>query len=345
MKKLILISILILKAFIGNTQDIQNVRPYLVKDFQGVSITTLKASTQGGNIIVKGGSAISKIEVYVLNNHGIRLSDEETKKRLDRDYDLSIKAESGILQAFAKHKGGIKNWNDGLTISFTLMVPSSITIDISTSGGNIIVSNLKGSSQKLVTSGGNVVINKLQGNILGKTSGGNMEISHSEGQIDLNTSGGNIKGEFCVGNLHLVTSGGNIVLNSLNGEINAITSGGNIDGSSINGNLKANTSGGNIVLNRISSSLDIGTSSGSIEVTVLSLVKFIKAENTGGNILLNLPKQAGMNFNLRAEKIELSDESHFKGLHTKGEWDGTWNGGGIPVSAITNSGTIRIKFI
>ncbi len=324
----------------------QEPAPYLVKEFSASAVSAAKMETSGGNITVEGDAPRTRLEVYVLPSSGRdkKISAEELKSRLERDFDLSIDIAGGKLTAIARPKRNRINWRESVSVSFRLYASKNLSTELATSGGNISLSNLTGSRQEFSTSGGNLAVNKLSGNIHGTTSGGNISMSECSDQIELSTSGGNISADNSKGAIRLSTSGGNLVLSALEGKINATTSGGNVEGKAVSGELITSTSGGNVRLQDIKASLRASTSGGDMAVAITSLGSYVKLDNSGGNVSLSLPPGKGMNLDLRADKIRTESGvlNNFSGAAEEHKIKGTVNGGGVPVDVHASSGRITL---
>jgi hypothetical protein len=321
--------------------------PYLTKTFPLASVKQLDTKTSGGNISVSGqSSGEAKVEMYVhANNNGWHngLSKEEIQKRLEEEYDLTIGVENGTLKAIARNKEHFDNWGHGLSISFRIYVPESVSSEVHTSGGNIHLSDLSG-TEDFATSGGNMDIEHLTGKIHGSTSGGNVGIADSKNDIDLQTSGGNMHATHCEGTIRMGTSGGNMVLNDVKGDIHATTSGGQITGEDITGELRTSTSGGNIHLGNLSCSLSASTSGGSIDVDLKTMGKYLDLSNSGGNISVSMPQGLGMSLTVSGERVHTSKMENFSGDIDKNSIAGTMNGGGIPVKVRGSGGNVELSF-
>ncbi len=305
-------------------------------------IKNIKMQTSGGNITVSSvSSSEARLEVYVQPNNSRMntMTKEEIQKRLDEDYDLTISISDNKLVASAKSKHNNWDWRKALNVSFKAFVPQNVSTDLSTSGGNISLTNISG-EQEFRTSGGNLKLDNLSGKIKGRTSGGNIDLINSKDDIDLSTSGGNVEAENSNGTIRLSTSGGNVKLKSLKGDIKAITSGGNVKGDEISGELLAKTSGGSIMMTRLGGSIEASTSGGGIDVEVSQLGKYITLHNSGGSIDLVLPKDKGLDLDLTASRIKTTTLNNFSGKIEEDEIKGKLNNGGIPITART-SGTIH----
>lgn len=321
--------------------------PYLVKTFSRDQVKQLTSETSGGNIMVAGQSTgDAKVEVYVhSNNGGHNLSADEAKQRMDELVDLTVAMDGSTLKAVAKRKGrgDEDNWRHGVSVSFRIYVPETVSSELRTSGGNIHLSDLSG-TEDFETSGGNLHLEKLSGKITGTTSGGNVDVSDSKNEIVLRTSGGNMHANHCEGNITMETSGGNMEMQDVKGTVHATTSGGHIHGDGISGELRTSTSGGNIHLENMTCSLNASTSGGGIDVTMKAMGKFLELENSGGNIHLTVPSGQGMNLQISADRIHTDKLSNFSGTMDNHNMDGTLNGGGVPVKVRGSSGNVTLSF-
>src|ERR1700728_3803703 len=98
-----------------------------------------------------------------------------------------------------------------LNVHFRITVPRSFNASLNTAGGNIQVTDLKGT-------------------VDAHSSGGNLDFAKIQGAVDGHTSGGNVKATECSDKLTVQSSGGNIVIKDFTGSsASADTSGGNID--------------------------------------------------------------------------------------------------------------------
>ena len=319
--------------------------PYLQKSFPRESVHQLQAETSGGNLSVAGeASGEARVEMYVHPNNGRdgSVSKEEIQRRLD-EFDVIIGVEGGVLKATAKRKKDHNNWNKTVSISFVIVVPSTVSSSLKTSGGNIEIKGLSG-TEDFRTSGGNISVAQMSGKITGRTSGGNVTVVDSKDNIDLQTSGGNMSAERCEGTIRLATSGGNMHLRSVKGNIRATTSGGQVEGNDITGELQAKTSGGNINFDNMSGSLAASTSGGNIHVALTDPGKFVDLSNSGGDITLDIPQGKGLDLNISGEQVHSTSMNNFKGDLDKHHINGTLNGGGIPVKIDGSGGSVHLNF-
>lgn len=344
MKTYLTLFIIACQSVVALAQDNDNKTPYMTKSLANDAINSVVVNTSAGGIEVSGRSGEApRVEVYIKGNNNHHLSNDEIKKRLDEDYDLSVSVSGHEVTAIAKTKHHFDNWRNQISISFKLFVPENSSTNLKTSGGGISLDHLKG-TENFTTSGGGLHIDQLAGMVHGRTSGGGIEVSNSSQNLDLQTSGGGIDAKDCSGTIRLSTSGGGLRLENLKGDINAHTSGGGVEGDNIEGELVTSTSGGGIQLRRMSCSLEASTSAGSLYAQITHVGKYVRLNSSAGNVDIELPAKQGLDLDLRGEGV---NQHQFNGFH--GEWDkdhvrGSVNGGGPTVSADANSGNVNVKF-
>lgn len=332
---LLLVTFTVLASFAQTDKE-----PYLVKQLDG-NIRDVEARTSGGSISVSGGASQFRIEVYVTPNNNTSLSKEEIRQRLEGQYTLDIAVANNKLTAVARSKEQDGDWKKTLNIAFKIYVPQNVSTELGTSGGSIHLTNLSG-AQTFSTSGGSLHLKTLSGKLDGRTSGGSIHLEDCRNDIDLQTSGGSIHANNCSGNIQLQTSGGSLELVDLKGVIKANTNGGSVNGIDIEGELTTHTSGGNIHLSNMMASLETSTSGGNIFVSFKQLGKYVKVNNSSGNINITLPSGKGLDLDLSGD-IENTSFSNFSGKIDDNEVRGKLNGGGVPVTVHAGAGKIRLS--
>jgi hypothetical protein len=347
MKKIIFMAALGVLTLPVLSQTYNPEEPIQTKSFSNSDIRDVYAETSGGNLLIEGVSeGEARVEVYVWpgNSRDRKITKEEVEKRLAEEFDLTIATDNHQLKVIAKRKPLAKRLRNSLGISFRMYVPTAVSSELRTSGGNIAVKELSGGKQRFTTSGGNIAVEHVSGDIRGSTSGGNIHVANSKNNIDLSTSGGNIAAESNEGKIKLSTSGGNIALEDLTGSINAETSGGSVGAKDIEGSLHAASSGGNLGLTGLSCSIDASTSGGNMDVTVSKLVDYVTLNNSGGNTVLTLPEDAAVDLQLRARRVHAESMKGFNGNIDEKHVEGKLNGGGIPVKVDGGTGNLAVEF-
>jgi len=202
-------------------------------------------------------------------------------------------------------------------------------------------------SANLTTAGGNVKVTGLRGSVDARTSGGNMVFSKIQGAVEANTSGGNVRAADCTDKLQIQSSGGNMVLKDFSGPSAAVdTSGGNIEVSGCTGMLEVKTSGGNISVDGFSGATAYAdTSGGAVSV---SLDKQPSGNCTfrtsGGNIVVKVPENIAVNLTAGTDGGTVSSDLPVtvQGKIKEGSLEGKINGGGPVMSLRTSGGDIKL---
>jgi hypothetical protein len=341
--KFIFSFLFVVSGIIAEAQLSQQGLLYLNKPLSGDAINQVDARTSGGGIEVIGVSpSEARIEVYINSNGRHKdYTKEEIAKIISEEYDFSVTVSGKKLIATAKPKRNFNNWNNQISISYNIYVPTTCGTHLNTSGGGISISNLNG-EQNFNTSGGGLELKGLTGKIYGRTSGGGIDVSDSKDDIDLETSGGGIDAKRCSGQIRLNTSGGSIELADLTGNIRASTSGGNVDAEKISGEFVTHTSGGNISMTSVSGSLEASTSGGNMDVEILETGKYVKLNNSGGSVHLQIPKGKGLDLDIHGDRIKTEGLNNFSGSMEKQSISGTINGGGTPVDIHAGSGGVTL---
>lgn len=260
---------------------------------------TLSVSTQGGDVRVQPGSG-DEVRVVALQRFP-RADTEAEADEILKDLTFELTQNGNDVSVVSKRDRRLTglNWNNRVTIDFTITVPSRYDVDLRTSGGDIVVGNLIG--QVLAqTSGGDIDLARIDGEINVSTSGGDITLTEGTATARLRTSGGDIHADRIAGAADLGTSGGDIEIASAGSSVNASTSGGDIT-ASFEGGIPADTvlstSGGDIVA-RVSRAasfrLDASTSGGDVEAAGLTVTierggigksRLVGAVNGGGPLL------------------------------------------------------------
>ena len=346
MKKVFLFLLLASFTVYINAQFDAEKTPLITQSLVNDNIKNVFAETTGGNITVMGVAAgEAKLEVYVVPNNYRKnpVSEEEIRKRMKDDYETKFWAGNNKLTATAKTNKGNMDWRNALTFSYKIYVPKNVSVDLSTSGGNINLTDISG-DLVFSTSGGNLNLEKIGGNVKGRTSGGNINLEDAKDIMNLETSGGNIHATRSSGKMKLITSGGSLTLSNLKGNIEARTSGGNVNGSDIEGDLEAHTSGGNVMLNSLSCNLATSTSGGNIHIELKELKQFVRATNSGGYIDVIIPANKGADLKLSGDKIKMDETENFKGSIKSDEINGKLSGGGTAITVDAGGGRVYLGF-
>ncbi len=234
---------------------------------------TLEMREVNGDITVTAGAGTT---VEILESLRIEVYTEEEAKRVMQACEDSYSQTGNRISV-----DGTMRPRRSVESRFSITVPATFTLDLSTQGGDISVDRVKGNTT-LRTSGGDIMLLSTGGIVNAKTSGGDVVVRDAEGTVDAKTSGGDLELERIKGRLDATTSGGNITLRSADKEVNLRTSGGDIEILEVAGNVIASTSGGDVQVENTSGSVDVSTAGG--DLVLRDIKGELEAATSGGDI-------------------------------------------------------------
>lgn len=219
----------------------------------------LRIKVSGGDVVINSWDR-SEVYIKVLGN-------ENAKEKLDFIFNNS----DSFVELKTEKKGSIFSWFSSISLRIEVMVPERFNTNIHTSGGDIELVHVDGSSE-LNTSGGDVICQDFLGSLDVSTSGGDIKLHGGNTPIVAHTSGGDIQLDYLGENkgIDLSTSGGDIIINlphDFNADMELSTSGGEVS-CNLTMNNASKLSGHKIVaeLNEGGSDLVAHTSGGDIDV-------------------------------------------------------------------------------
>lgn len=260
---------------------------------------TLRIETDGGLIRVQP-STDSMVKITARQK--IRAGSEAEADELLKKLELTFDAQGADVTATAKYERptmGVRWGNQPVEVDFVVTVPARYSVNLKTSGGDIVVGDLDG-KVRARTSGGDVKLGKISGEIAASTSGGNVALIEGGAGAELGTSGGDITIGRVVGATVAHTSGGNIKAAQVENILEARTSGGNVSAGfvgGLRGDCLLSTSGGKVKVTVEPTAgfrLDASTSGGDVEAAGFTITiekggvgksRLLGAVNGGGPVL------------------------------------------------------------
>ena len=238
------------------------------------------------------------------------------------DVELSAQQQGNDVNVIAKRKSRSRGRLEG---RITVQVPSRYDIELKTSGGDLSVERITGTTR-------------------GKTSGGDVSAKQLKGNVDIQTSGGDITADTVEGELTVSTSGGDVNLDNVIGPTRATSSGGTVAARHAKGATRLQSSGGDIIAEVTSGKVDATTSGGDIRVWLSGANQGISATTSGGSIELQLPRDVKASLDAGTSggsvRSELATEASQK---SRQRLVGTINGGGEPIYARSSGGDVRVS--
>jgi len=286
---------------------------------------TITIDADVGDIKVSSGATNVSVDVV----RRAKTSSRSDADAIFKDLDVTFAQEGNNVRIRSRynHPTSWFHWNTDLDVHFVVHVPSEYSVDLATSGGDIVVSDLNG-QVKARTSGGDVSLGRIGGVVDAHTSGGDVTLSASRGAAMLNTSGGDIK------------------VGDAAGSLTAKTSGGSIDIGHAAGDLLAHTSGGSIVIGDAGGSIDAYSSGGSIRARLSRQPRGdSKLSTSGGGITMTLAAGVAVDLDAHTSGGEVASEVPItvQGKQDESSMSGKVNGGGPRLVLRSSGGDIRVS--
>jgi hypothetical protein len=252
MKRIIFTAILAVLAFAGLAASKENGSSDLQKDF---------SVSKGGKLVVSVSAG--DIQIRVWDKLQVQMIAQDIGEDADR---VETDQTGNTINVRYKVHGGW--WGSNRNLKFNFYVPSNFNLDLSTSGGDVVVNGGLTGDVDLSTSGGDIKVDDVDGVVDGKTSGGDIIVRSLEKDATLSTSGGDIRVDHAANDLRISTSGGDITVGTVGKNLDASTAGGDVSIEKVGGELHATTSSGDMTIGKIGGSVSISTSGGDISVAV-----------------------------------------------------------------------------
>jgi DUF4097 and DUF4098 domain-containing protein YvlB len=302
-------------------------QPTITKTFDLNQPGQLNASSSGGGVTVETHNQPKVIIQAFVRKNGNLLS--PTDRSLDEvldDFDIDFSKSGSTITAVVKRRGQMNFWRNNVGISLTIIVPEEMSCDVSSSGGGLKISGVKG-THDFSSSGGGVKLENTSGSTKASSSGGGVKATNHDGDIRLSSSGGGVTVEGAHGNVYARSSGGGVSLED------------------IHGSADASSSGGGVSVSGEASSVTAKSSGGSVRVNVRNLTDELYLQSSGGGVsaVIHGGEKLGLDLDLRSGKVNI-DLHNFTGTSEKDRVKGKMNGGGIPVYAHASGGNVTVTY-
>ncbi|WP_320111067.1 DUF4097 family beta strand repeat-containing protein [Draconibacterium orientale] len=302
-------------------------QPTITKTFDLNQPGQLNASSSGGGVTVETHNQPKVIIQAFVRKNGNLLS--PTDRSLDEvldDFDIDFSKSGSTITAVVKRRGQMNFWRNNVGISLTIIVPEEMSCDVSSSGGGLKISGVKG-THDFSSSGGGVKLENTSGSTKASSSGGGVKATNHDGDIRLSSSGGGVTVEGAHGNVYARSSGGGVSLED------------------IHGSADASSSGGGVSVSGEASSVTAKSSGGSVRVNIRNLTDELYLQSSGGGVsaVIHGGDKLGLDLDLRSGKVNI-DLHNFTGTSEKDRVKGKMNGGGIPVYAHASGGNVTITY-
>uniref|UniRef100_UPI0032180119 DUF4097 family beta strand repeat-containing protein n=1 Tax=uncultured Draconibacterium sp. TaxID=1573823 RepID=UPI0032180119 len=319
--------IIVLTAVFALNSFAKDGQPTITKTFDLNQPGQLNASSSGGGVTVETHNQPQVIIQAFVRKSGRVLSpsDNSLDEILD-DFDIDFSKSGSTINAVVKRKSRMNFWRNNVGISLTIIVPEEMSCNVSSSGGSLKISGVKGTHDF-------------------SSSGGGVKLENTSGTAKASSSGGGVKATNHNGDIRLSSSGGGVSVEGAHGRVYARSSGGGVHLEDIHGSADASSSGGGVSVSGEASSVTAKSSGGSVKVNIHNLTDELYLQSSGGGVsaVINGGEKLGLDLDLRSGRVNI-DLHNFTGTSEKDRVKGKMNGGGIPVYAHASGGNVNISY-
>ena len=301
--------------------------PTITKTFDLNQPGNLDASSSGGGVTVQTHIQSEVIiQAFVRKNGRVLSPSDNSLDEVLENFDIDFSKNGSTITAVVKRKSRMNFWRNNVGISLTIIVPEEMSCDVSSSGGGVKVSGVKG-THDISSSGGGVTLDNTSGNAKASSSGGGVKSINHNGDIRLSSSGGGVSVKGARGSVYARSSGGGVTLED------------------IHGSADASSSGGGVSVNGETSSVIAKSSGGPVRVDVRNLTGELHLQSSGGGVsaVIHGGAELGLDLDLRSGKVNI-ELNNFSGTSEKDRVKGKMNGGGIPFYAHASGGNVNVRF-
>jgi len=302
-------------------------QPTITKTFDLNKPGKLDASSSGGGVTVQTHDQPQVIiQAFVRKNGRVLSPSDNSLDEVMDNFDINFSKSGSTITAVVKRKGRMNFWRNNVGISLTIIVPEEMSCDVSSSGGGLKISGVKG-THEFSSSGGGVKLENTSGTTKASSSGGGVKATNHNGDIRLSSSGGGVAVEGAHGSVYARSSGGGVTLED------------------IHGSADASSSGGGVYVQGEASSVTAKSSGGSVKVNINNLSDELYLQSSGGGVsaVIHGGEKLGLDLDLRSGRVNI-DLHNFNGTSEKDRVKGSMNRGGIPVYAHASGGNVNISY-
>lgn len=302
-------------------------QPTITKTFDLNQPGKLEASSSGGGVtVLTHNQSEVIIQAFVRKNGRVLSPSDSSLDEVLDDFDINFSKNGSTITAVVKRKERINFWRNNVGISLTIIVPEEMSCDVSSSGGGLKISGVKGTHNF-------------------SSSGGGVKLENTSGTTKANSSGGGVKATNHDGDIRLSSSGGGVTVKGAHGSVYARSSGGGVTLENIHGAADASSSGGGVSVSGEAPSVTAKSSGGSVRVNIRNLAEKLYLQSSGGGVsaVIHGGDKLGLDLDLRSGRVNI-DLHNFTGKSEKDRVKGKMNGGGIPVYAHASGGNVNVSY-
>jgi hypothetical protein len=313
-------------AFLPTTASAQRAEGSFERTLTVAGSPDVEISAGSGRIEVRAGGA-NRVEIRARVQAGDwrpgwvggGLSPEERVRRVEANPPVEQSGNRVRIGYFTND-----DWRSGVSISFTIVLPSSSNVIARTGSGSQRIEGVAGAVESHAGSG-SLTLSGIGGTLRAATGSGSITIDGVRGALHATSGSGSIRGT-AGGAITAKTSSGSIdVEQTGSGQVDVSSSSGTVHVRGVHGGLRASTSSGGLTVNgQLSDEWRLSASSGSIKI--------------------NLPRDQGFDLDATSQSgsIDVDFPVTVRGLTARRAIRGSTQGGGPLLHVRTSSGRISI---
>ena len=284
----------------------------------------------------------------------VEADNSQKAKRIADEIEVIIKKHDSAVEIKTKYpskrsKGfwkGIFGWDGRRSgyVDYHILVPEKIELNISSTSGDVIISDISGGVKVDATSG-DLWIKRVKGDLDLETTSGDVEIFKIEGNVAVQKTSSDLEILDITGDVDINSTSGNTSAEDVTGLVKIDQTSGDVSLKGIKGNIQASTSSGDLIIDQIEGGLELETSSGDIEVKTKIFPQYeYYVKTSSGYIDFSLPQNSDAQIKLKTSSGSINSELPLT-LHdiSRNSLKGELGAGGPEVYLVTSSGDIELN--
>jgi hypothetical protein len=281
-------------AAVAKVFQFKSSNEYVVeKDFK------LLVTNTSGLIQVKHRAG-NKLVVEVIKE--IDASSREEAEKLEDHLAVDIKADQGSVEIQTHYpqealpEGFWERLFDlhrslSTSVNFVITVPTTVRLTVSTTSGDVHLTDLTGEFSISATSG-DVDVAGLDGDCEIQTTSGDLKLRETKGDVEINSTSSDVLVDNVRGNVNVQSTSGETEAYWLTGKLQITKTSGGVRVESVSGDIDINATSGNIEIQQREGGLFVSTASGDVHVrSELAKGQRYEVETISGNITFEVPAE------------------------------------------------------
>jgi hypothetical protein len=292
-------------------------------------------------------------DLHVVALKIVRGSSTDNAKELARQTAVELQREGSryvIRVRYPKSQSiHVNVWEDfgnlsvpKVEVQLSLQVPPHVTLEMSSSSGDLATQDLA-TAQSLRTSSGEVSVNGAAGRITVSTASGDVTLSDSRaGKIA--TASGNVDVQGTPGVYNVATSSGDVTIEAASDSLWIESTSGDVVVRKAGHDPGVRTSSGDVTLRGASGKISVTTVSGEVEAHLTPPLTGASVSSASGDVRIGLGSRLGCRLELRTTSgtIDIDGAMRPETL-TRRLVTGTVGSGSAPVTVHSSSGSITVS--